>query len=359
MIYSIFPSRDATLYQNSESVNTGIDEILEITKTVSSSGQSGVSSTRILMDFNTTAISQSWSVNEISGSDGQDPKYFLKVYNISENQIANNYILAIAPVSESWIAGLGKSTYTPLTNEGVSWKYRDGYTPSTQWSESGGTVVTESGYTVTQTFDGSSSDIDVDITGIITSSFPGKPLAYQNNGVLIQLSGSQEIDGVRYGSLKYFSKETHTIYSPRLEVKWDDSQFVSGSLTALTGDNITVGTSNLQSEYKEQARTRIRLLARELYPIKTYTTSSETASPNFIPSSSYYSIVDASTNETIIPFDTSYTKISLDNSGNYFNLWMDSLLPERFYKIGVRVDHRQYTNQQEYFTCDTLFKVVR
>ena len=359
MIYSIFPSRDATVYESLNSVNTGIDEILELTKIVSSSNQPGISNTRILIDFDTSEISSSVASGAISGSDGLSPKYYLKMYSSTQDQVPFSYTLAAAPISQSWDMGIGKSTYTPYTYEGVSWNYRDGKTIGTEWNTPGGTTVTESGYVATQTFSNSVCDIEMDVSSIITSSWSEGALGYQNNGILIQRSGSQETDGVRYGSLKYFSNETHTIYSPRLEVKWDDSQFTTGSLTALSSDNIVVSTTNLQGEYSERAKVRVKLLARELYPTKTYTTTSVSASPKYIPSSSYYSIIDASTDETIIPFDTSYTKISLDSSGNYFNLWMDSLLPERLYKIGVRVDDRQYITQQEYFTCATLFKVIR
>jgi len=359
MIYSIFPSRDATIYENSESLNTGIDEILELTKIVSSSKQPGVSNTRILIDFDTSEISASVASGEISGSDGLSPKYYLKVFNSVQDQVPYSYTLAAAPISQSWDMGIGKLPYYPSVVEGVSWKYRDGQTAGTQWSSSGGTTVTESGYVVTQVFNNTTYDIEMDVSTIITSSWIQGALGYQNNGILIQRSGSQETDGTRYGSLKYFSKETHTIFAPRLEVRWNDSQFATGSLTALTGDSIGVFTSNLQGEYKEGAKARIRLLGRELHPAKAYTTTATAASPKYLPSSSYYSIVDVATNTTIVPYNTSYTKISLDSSGNYFNFWMNTLLPERVYKIEVRVDSRQYAGQQEYFTCDTVFKVVR
>lgn len=359
MIYSIFPSRDATIYENSENTNTGIDEILELTKIVSSSKQPGVSNSRILIDFDTTAISQSIVSGEISGSDGNDAKYFLKIFNSTQEEIPYSYTLEVAPISQSWDMGIGKTTHFPLTQEGVSWKYRDGATNAIAWETPGCTTVTESGYIVTQSFTNTDFDIEMDVSNIITSSWVTGPLAYQNNGILLQRTGSEETNGVRYGSLKYFSKETHTIFSPRLEVRWNDSTFITGSLSALIEDHIGVFATNLRSDYKEDEKARVRLVGRELYPVKTYGTAASTPSPKYIPSSSYYSIIDVATNETIIPFDTTYTKISLDSSGNYFNFWMNSLLPERLYKIDVRIDHRQYTNQREYYSCNTIFKVVR
>jgi hypothetical protein len=42
------------------------------------------------------------------------------------------------------------------------------------------------------------------------------------------------------------------------------------------------------------------------------------------------------TNEYVIDFDTNYTKISCDSKGNYFDLWMNGLQPERNYKILIQ-----------------------
>jgi hypothetical protein len=359
MIYSIFPSKDATLYEQNGAMNSGIDEILELTKIVSASNTPNIFNTRIAIDFDTTDISASVASGEIASPLGESPKFYLKVFNVSQDQVPYEYTLAAMPISESWSMGLGRSTNDPVTKNGVSWVYKDDYVIGNEWRSAGGSTYTSSEFVIAQTFNNTSGDINMDVTSIITGSWSGGSISNLNNGILITRSGSQETDGIRYGSLKYFSNETHTIYPPRLEVKWDDSSFNTGSLTALDSDNITISNTNLQSEYSEHAKVRVKLLARELYPTKTYTTASVSASPKYIPSSSYYSIIDASTDEIIIPFDTLYTKISVDINGNYFNLWMNSLLPERLYKIGIRVDHRQYTNQQEYFTCPTLFKVNR
>ena len=70
MNYFIFPDADSTLYQMSGSQNTGLDQILEISKTMSTSG-GNVKVSRVLMKFD---------IAEISGSivDGTitSPKFF-------------------------------------------------------------------------------------------------------------------------------------------------------------------------------------------------------------------------------------------------------------------------------------------
>ena len=39
------------------------------------------------------------------------------------------------------------------------------------------------------------------------------------------------------------------------------------------------------------------------------------------------------TEEIIVDYDENYTKISCDENGNYFNLYINGLEPERYYKL--------------------------
>ena len=55
MHYFTFAEKDATLYQATGSMNTGLDEILEIRKSVSDTGDS-VSVSRIVIKFNLSYI---------------------------------------------------------------------------------------------------------------------------------------------------------------------------------------------------------------------------------------------------------------------------------------------------------------
>ena len=50
----------------------------------------------------------------------------------------------------------------------------------------------------------------------------------------------------------------------------------------------------------------------------------------------YYAIKDLDTNEYVIDFDGNYTKLSLDDNGSYFTLYMNGLEPERYYKILIQ-----------------------
>jgi hypothetical protein len=55
-----------------------------------------------------------------------------------------------------------------------------------------------------------------------------------------------------------------------------------------------------------------------------------------LPEDSYYAIKDLDTNEMVIDFDTTYTKLSCDEYGSYFKLYMNGLEPERYYTVLVQ-----------------------
>ncbi len=63
------------------------------------------------------------------------------------------------------------------------------------------------------------------------------------------------------------------------------------------------------------------------------------------------------TEEIVVDYDTSYTKISCDSSSNYFDVYMNGLEPERYYKIllkSVMADGETVVFDNNY-----IFKVVR
>ena len=55
---------------------------------------------------------------------------------------------------------------------------------------------------------------------------------------MFYFDAGQEGDSSRLGNLKYFSRETHTIYPPKLEAVWDDSSWSTGSLSPLSSTDL-------------------------------------------------------------------------------------------------------------------------
>jgi len=162
-----------------------------------------------------------------------------------------------------------------------------------------------------------------------------------NAGVMVKRATADETSTISLGNFKYFSRDTNTIYPPKLEVVWDDSSWSTGSLSQLTTGELEdskVYLKSFRSEYKQTGKTKIRLVGRERFPVRTWATSStdQTVVKTLPSGSTYYSIRDSYTEEVIIPFDN-YSKVSCDSTGNYFNLRMDGLQPERYYRVIIKV----------------------
>jgi hypothetical protein len=153
-----------------------------------------------------------------------------------------------------------------------------------------------------------------------------------------------------YGLLKFFSKETNTIYEPKLELVWDDSTFSTGSLLPITGsssedalENSKIIVTDLQKQYAQNIKTKIRVKGRDMYPLKSFITDSFAYDQSkYLPTSSYYQIEDYKTNEVIIPFGE-YSKLSCDSKSNYFYLETSTYPINRIYRLKLKVEKDDVT----------------
>ncbi|HAI41356.1 MAG TPA: hypothetical protein DCM40_26215, partial [Maribacter sp.] len=116
---------------------------------------------------------------------------------------------------------------------------------------------------------------------------------------------------------------------------------------------------NIKAEYRTSEIARFRVGVRPEFPSKTFVTGSFFLTNDQLPVSSSYEILDSATNEVIIKdekiFGNSTTKISNSNAlGSFFDLRMDSFMPERFYRIKLTC---RRTNDTQTFD-DFYFKVL-
>ena len=372
MHYFEYAEKDSVLYSRSGSQNTGIDEILEVVKDVSAAGVvQGVS--RTLIKFDTTYISSSISSGLIPSS--SYTKFYLNLYDANSRGLNVNQNLYAYPVSQSWDMGYGKEDNNPIITNGCSWNYKDNGTDKTQWSSlmtgSGGTWYNQ--YEASQSFNNEPSDVRMDVTSIVWNWVHGD---VPNEGFMVKRSGSvgntdatlDEGSSISMGTFSFFSRETHTIYQPKLEAVWDDSVWTTGSLEALT--NIELEDARLyprsqRDSYKEGSKVKFRIVGRPLYPEKTfsatagYSTGYNTA--KYLPSgSTYYQVVDAYTDDVVIPYGSG-SIVSCDSTGNFFNLDMKTLLADRFYRVEYKVVSGSGTTDEtiQYFTYLPSFKVVK
>ena len=381
---------DGTSFKNQ---NFGRDQILEIKKEFFNN--SFDHQTRALINFEGTEFTD--LKNEIQNQTIQNPKYYLKLFEANGNaEISKEYTLKSHYIFQSWDEGTGKFDDRPKNVNGCSWENRTNTigNSATTWSfdsqsqvsfqdfhsyfseadstfqaisssdflsgsdGNGGVYVYGGGFEASQSFNLQSPDVTMDVTDI-TNRWVEDGL--RNYGFLVKFEETQETDSITTGHLKFFSKDTHTIFSPRIEVRWDDSVFSSHNLSEITmsglADNFLY-MKGLRESYKVGERVKFRIGARKRYIQKTFTDSVQSVEDSIIPQGSgSYAIKDIATDEFIVPFDDSYTKLSCDEKGNYFIQWLDGFYPDRVYKILLKL--KTNDGQEQTFDDDFEFIVKR
>ena len=386
MHYFEFGKRDTTLYSGgtTASINTGFDEVLEINKVVNNNGTVGNVS-RILIDFDLSFISKSIQDGKIPAN----AQYFLNLYDATSEEVEAEQPLHVYMVSGSWKQGTGKLDHDPVTSDGATYQYRD-HEAKTPWVT--GSVLTDGGAWFTASVDGQyevstsydltfdKRDVRADVTDLVNNHIYSSSV-YPNNGFIVKRedSGShgahpsssmfdfdagQEGDSSRLGNLKYFSRDTHTIYPPKLEVVWDDSSYSTGSLSPLSTtdlERLKIYFQNLREEYKEDSIVKFRIVGRELYPTTTFATTPAELTIKYLPSASaFYEVRDADTEEVIIPYGSG-SRISCDSTGNFFRVQMNGLQAERNYRFAIKVVSGSGTTDEQinFYDDNYDFRVVR
>lgn len=366
-VYKIFPTADATLYSKYPAQNTGLDEILEVAVKNSNNPSNyfvdPVPSEPLLQDdlrrplilFSDSDIATlksyatgSWKTN-------------LRLYLATAENLNTTYSLEFRQVSQSWQMGTGKFGDSPETRNGACWYSPNQFTTaSNQWGN-GTYYLTPGGGTwtnlsTTQSFGYSDNkDVNVDVTSIVNTWFSG---SRSNYGFIVKHTNAIEQNSGSYIGLSFFSVDTHTIYPPTLEIKWDDSSYTTGSLSVINNSNSVITLANNIDTYKYgTSKYKFQINARDKYPTRTFTTSSIYTTNKALPQTSYWALQDAKTNDIVVDFDTDYTKISCDGTSSYFNLYMNGLEPERYYKVLVRT----VLSDGESYDIDNnlIFKVTR
>ena len=373
MHYFTFASKDSFISSGSNRItgvsekdrNFGQDQILEVKKEFFN--DSFDYPTRALVQFDLTTISESVADGTIT-----NPSYFLRLFEAEGNQEQTlEYTLSAQPISQSWVEGVAKFEDIPKVTNGVSWINRSNPVggAATAWvnNVSGEEVsyISASAYVTSQSFSNESPDVEMDITNMTTMWITGSANdGFENYVLLLRFSGSEETDSTTFGQLKFFSKQTHTIFSPKLEVRWDDHVIATGSATGSLSPLNVAGTEDnylyvkrLKEKYKETDKVKFRVGARKRYIQKTFSTSVQTVSQSFVPEAcGSYAIRDVATGENIIPF-SDFTKLSCDVSGSYFTQWLNTFEPNRVYKIMLKL--KTDDGNQQIFDEDFEFKVKR
>ena len=374
-VYKIFPSKDATLYSMFPEMNTGLDEIIEATQTSIAPTDPNPQTSRFLIKFDQSDIED--VINTKIG--GAEWDVNLRCFIAKTTGLELDTTLDVLAVSGAWDMGTGKYLDSPVSTDGVSWRYQT-YSGSSIWN------VTLPGANVTSSYDtnyaplgggtwynqyksgslnaylsssqvysyAQDKDLDVSVKPIIENWIAGKIDYYDSaNDILTNTTSSiscsnegfivkQKVEWVNNNDyqpeLKFFSIDTHTIYPPCLEFKWDDTTYTPDTLPILSNQQSVLTLAENPGEFYPQSVNRFRINARPEYPVRTWQTSSLYTTNYALPENSYWAIQDLDTNEYIIDFDTTYTKLSCDPSGSYFDLYMSGLQPQRYYKVLIKTE---------------------
>ena len=375
MFRIFYAEKDATLYESLPTQNTGLDEILEIGKRLGTDGSTLLKS-RSLVKFDMAEISASLSTY---GKTVNDCKFMLQLYTSHAKNLPAEYTVSAKLAGETWINGTGYQS--SATTDGVTWSAPDQGTFVDTWisssqqvqvgtstlyvsgSGSGGSWMYQSaslgstaGLITSESFSYRPSDINMDVTNAVkiwTSGSGGA--AIPNYGFLIQFSDADELDDIIKGYVRFFSRETHTIYVPKLTMYWDNSTFTTGSLSPANLESYIVYT-DIKPTYKDTEIAKIRIYTRDKYPQKSPTNLFPEQTVKFLPETTSYAVFDAATDEAIIPFDDIYNKVSCDTTSNFIYLDLNGFMPERYYRLEFKIKDgftTQYVDDQIYF------KVIR
>ena len=384
-IYKIYPEKDATLYTEYPSKNTGLDSILEASTYLKETvGQTS----RYLIKFSQTEINNVFDTY-ISNSTTEVTRTYnigLRNYAAVVSGLNKDSRIDIYPTSGSWEMGTGRFDNDPETTNGCSWVFTDS-SGSVKWKQSswatyvtasfldtlkgGGTWFTGSStgliISSSQTFNYSDPiDLNVDVTNICnlwisqSKGITGGDIT--NEGFLVKQgfsTSSQEFAPSESNSttFRFFSIDTNTIYPPQLEIKFRDYTFNTGSSSNTILDNAEsfISVYNNAETYFSQSVQRFRIAATPKYPTRTFATSSVYTTNYFLPTASYYAIKYSETNDYVIDFDNNYTQISADDNSSYFDIYMNGLEPERYYTILIKTELDSTT---KVFDEDIIFKVI-
>ena len=366
-IYKLFPYKDSTLYSFYPEMNTGIDPITDISN-LNIAVATNPQVARFLTEFVQSEIEDVIN-NKINGAQWDvDFRSFIA----TAQGIVESTDLSVHPLAQNWNNGTGEYLNIPITTDGCSWSSPNFSGSGTQWSSSGtdstnhyvtssfnstyapagGGAWYHSGsdgtlYAVTQSFD-TRSDKDLKINAkTVVSLWYSSSLgvhassSLQNYGFITKWENSVEFNTNTQIQpvMQFYSVDTNTIYPPQLEFKWKDFvNCLTGSATSSIVDTTNIVSSLAENPglFTPSSINRFRFNVAPKYPIRVYTTASQFTGTNYLPTASYYAIKDLDTNEFVIDYDTTYTQLSSDANGNYFDVYMNGLEPERYYKVCVK-----------------------
>ena len=368
-IYRIFPEKDTFIHRPYEGMledkisSAGMDPIVQL------SPQS-----RILVKYDANDVQKAFIENHIT-PEPEQYTFYLRYYFANGFEVPENFNVEVYGLDENWNAGNGTFSDDPPNKTGATWNYKaTGSTWGIDKDISGaiGESPNEADKIGFQSFvNYSKLDLKLEINqevDYLTKFFPSGrdgETPPSDKGFLIKLdneiTGSNEPKS--FTTLNYYSRDSHTIYGPCLEIAWDDSIFPTDEniklITANSGE-FFARIGNLQSEYNLYDVVKLNIHARLKNPERDYNNlASYTGGVRkvnyLLPETSWYQIIDKVTGEPVIEEHEIYTKLSADKNNNYFTLYCQNLHRQRYYCIEI---YSRIDNYTKLVSTSNYFKIV-
>jgi hypothetical protein len=389
-VYNIFASADASLYSLYPGQNTGRDPILEVSVRNSQVGvgfldrvpltqnpyysyelSQNANYTDTQFFFPTTDIRR--SILQFSSKDVSTLYSFvtqsvsgtwsasLQMFLADASNLSTTYSLQAYAVTKSWSMGTGMYANTPPVTNGVSWTYTGASGSSPAWVNPGGDYT--SSLSGSQQFDYmSSKDINMDVTDVVDAWFSGSTNNFYS--MIVKHPNYVEQNTGSFVELKFFSVDTHTIYPPTLQFKWNDAYyFPAANPNYVLDDEITIVLANNPGQFRQNQAYKMRTAVRQTYPVRQFTTSSVYLNALYLSEQTYWALQDVKTEEMIVDFDPIFTALSADSVSNYFTLYTSGLEVNRFYRILIKTNIYSttygplstYNSQQSIYNALSLY----
>lgn len=312
------------------SSNFGRDELLEVGRTVVSGS---VNRIRSLIKFDMTSISASVSDGTVSSS----ATWELKVFECRHTgSIPDDFYLDAHAITSVWNEGTGSRAGSHKSGY-ASWHSASS---TVAWTSLGADY--SSSNSASQYFVTGSGDITMNVSTIVSGTVYS---GWNNEGFLIKTK--DDVTSASMEPKKFYSRDTHTIYEPVLVAKWDDST-TTGSLAGISVfKNYVFSLVAPKEEYNVNEKPYFEIYIREAYPTLSWGTGAAEITSTPLDNL-YYQFEDVETKDQLIPF-SSQSKVSYNalTNKNFFYSYMDSLNPNRTYKLTIRHD---FSGSKEYYT---------
>ncbi len=372
---------------------------------------SPITVSRVLLHFNLNELSQSIVSNKIP----DDATYHLRLYERKSSELSAKYELRAYQLFDSpgkhvlysrWADGTGTSEQSRNSRDGVSWRKLNESFDKTKWyipsmtssilgnkamtditaplasafpwlgsggmpfssSFGGGAWYNEEGLkgqngfasdicgVGSQSFSYESPDVNMEVTTMVGRWLDN---TRGNNGMIVKWYDKQEDTTTETGNMEFYSYNAQSIYSPKLEVRWDESTY-STNLNTLTIDrskDIYLYMLNLRKTYKENELPKFRVSGRERIQTKIVSTTKSLNNALVLPNNkAWYSITDVITGEVLVPFGN-HSKLSADNRSSYFKQDLRGFINNRTYRIKFKL--QMSDGKYKIFDDGFEFRVVR